>query len=197
MDFTTIVRTIMEKFNKVKKLLATIAEKGVTPLVLTNETDDDIMWLKVVRFSENENSTLGLFYIDDQFMCYTLEDEFREKKVHGKTRIPGGTYEVKLRTEGGFHNRYTQRFPDIHKGMLHITNVPDFEWILIHVGNTDEDTAGCLLVGNTLDNNQVNRGFLGQSVPAYTKIYPIISKALLENKKVSITYYDPDFIETM
>jgi len=143
------------------------------------------MELTVDRYQHNQNETIGRFYIDGVYQCYTLEDEHREVKVKGDTRIPSGRYEVKLRREGGFHMNYTKRFADIHKGMLHITGVPNFDFILIHVGNDEGDTMGCLLVGLTKTGNAI-----GQSVAAYKKIYPPIAKALVEGKKVFITYND-------
>ena len=67
------------------------------------------MKLKVLRFSSQEDSTSGLLFDDSdgkmKFLCYTLEDEYREKKVSGETRVPAGTYKIELRTEGGFHAR--------------------------------------------------------------------------------------------
>ena len=110
-----------------------------------------------------------------------------------ETRIPAGEYEIKFRKEGGFHKRYTERYPDIHRGMLHVTNVPNFKWILIHVGNTDEHTAGCLLLGDTQENNQIKtNGFIGKSSQAYVRVYDHIAKALDMDEKVIITYYDFD-----
>ena len=80
------------------------------------------MELEVIRFSSQKDSTLGLlFNVTDEkreFLCYTLEDEYREEKVMHETRIPAGTYEITLRTVGGFHNKYSERFPKIHKGTL-------------------------------------------------------------------------------
>ena len=119
------------------------------------------------------------------------EDEKRDEKVMGETRIPEGTYEIKLRTVGGFHQKYTKRFGNIHRGMLHITSVPGFDYILIHCGNTDEHTAGCLLVGDSQENNQlIKNGFIGKSTQAYKRIYEMIVKNLIINKKVLITYRD-------
>ena len=74
--------------------------------------------------------------------------------------------------------------------MLHILDVPDFEYILIHIGNTDDDTAGCLLVGDTINNNTVNDGFLGSSTSAYTRLYKKVIKAFDRGEKVFITYED-------
>ena len=65
--------------------------------------------------------------------------------------MPAGTYKIELRKEGGggFHNKYKKKYGSLHKGMLHVTNVPNFEYILIHTGNSDEHTAGCLLLGDS------------------------------------------------
>lgn len=154
------------------------------------------MELTAQRFSGSAKDTLGLFFIDCKFECYTLEDEYRTEKVKGETRIPAGRYKVELRTEGGFHARYLQKFgADFHKGMLHVTNVPNFQYILIHILNTEKETDGCLGVGNTLNNNQVGNGFLGDSTGAYKKMYPVIRDALLAGEEVWITYKDEGQID--
>ncbi len=152
------------------------------------------MEIKVIRFSTSDESTLGLMLIDGSFECYTLEDSFRSEKVPGETRIPTGRYKVRLRKEGTLHNRYSKRFPDIHKGMLHITKVPNFEYILIHCGNDAEDTAGCLLVGDELNNNKVSNGHLKNSTQAYVRVYPKICEAIKNNEEVWIEYSDDLFI---
>ncbi len=155
------------------------------------------MKLKVIRYSSQADSTSGLLFEENElglkFLCYTLEDEHRALKVKGETRIPEGTYEIKLRTEGGFHQRYSKKYPDIHRGMLHVTDVPGFEYILIHTGNTDEHTAGCLIVGDTQSNNSIIKdGFVGQSVNAYKRIYPSIARVLEKGDTVTIQYITID-----
>jgi hypothetical protein len=152
------------------------------------------MKLKVLRFSSQEDSSSGLLFLEQQkleFLCYTLEDEKRDIKVMGETRVPAGTYKLELRTEGGFHNKYKKKYGKFHKGMLHVTNVPNFEFILIHTGNTDEHTAGCLLVGDSQENNLITKnGFVGSSVNAYKRIYPAIAQAIIEGQEVTIEYID-------
>ena len=155
------------------------------------------MKLKVLRFSSQEDSTSGLLFLEGfkglEFLCYTLEDERRALKVKGETRVPEGTYKLVLRSEGGFHQRYKNKYGGFHKGMLHVTNVPNFEYILIHTGNTDEHTAGCLLVGDSQENNIIIKdGFVGKSNNAYKRIYKTISRAILDNKNVTIEYIDVD-----
>lgn len=154
------------------------------------------MKLEVLRYSSQKDSTLGaLFDITDgkkEFLCYTLEDEYREIKIMHETRIPAGTYEITLRNFGGFHKKYSTRFPQFHKGMLWVRDVPGFQYILIHCGNDDDDTSGCLLVGDTQTNNITSDGFVGSSINAYRRIYPAIANAIEAGEKVEITYTDFD-----
>jgi hypothetical protein len=154
------------------------------------------MKLEVIRFSSESDSTSGLlFNVTDkrEFLAYTLEDEYRDEKKYGETRIPAGSYKMDLRKVGGYNAKYDKRFPDIHRGMLHVTGVPNFEYILIHCGNTDEHTAGCLLVGDSQENNQITKnGFIGKSTQAYKRIYPSIAEALECGEDVVITYIDFD-----
>ena len=144
------------------------------------------MELEVLRYNGETDYTDGLFRIDGDFECFTIEDEFQCKKVYGETRIPDGRYKVELRKEGGFHNRYLAKFgADFHKGMLWVRNVPGFEYILIHIGNTDDDTAGCLLLG---ERAEAYKGFIGGSTTAYKKAYKKIVEKLLAGEEVWITY---------
>ena len=151
------------------------------------------MQLEVLRFSSQSDSTNGILFDvtggKRRFLCYTLEDEYRDEKKFGETRIPEGTYKLGLRKVGGYHTKYSKRFSDIHIGMLHVLDVPNFEYILIHCGNTDEHTAGCLLVGDSQENNQITKdGFIGKSTQAYKRIYPDIANAIDCGEEVTITY---------
>ena len=162
------------------------------------------MELEVIRFSSGTDSTNGIllevdkyapaphaegFRCKRKFLAYTLEDEYRNEKKYGETRIPDGTYKLALRKTGGYHQKYSKRFSNIHIGMLHVTNVPGFEYILIHCGNTDEHTAGCLLVGDSQENNQITKdGFIGKSTQAYKRIYPRIAEAIERGEEVTKKY---------
>ena len=154
------------------------------------------MELEVMRWSSGSESTLGGLFIREmnrRFQCFTLEDEYQAVKVYGETRIPAGRYPVKLRTVGKNHKRYLAKYGIAwHKGMLWIQNVPGFKWILIHAGNSNKDTAGCLLVGDTQNENVTSEGFIGGSVNAYKRIYPPIRDALLRGEEVWITYTNLD-----
>jgi len=144
------------------------------------------------RISSGDEATLGtMFEVSNQpaFICYVLEDQFNEPKIKGETRIPPGRYQIKLRTEGGMTVRYGNRF-DFHKGMLWLQDVPDFQFIYIHVGNKDDDSEGCLLVGDGQVSNVIERGQVTSSVVAYTRLYKTIVDALDAEEQVWITVED-------
>ena len=149
------------------------------------------MKLDVIRLQFGSDATNGILLIDGVFECFTLEDQVRDgEKVMSETAIPLGEYEVKFRTVGGYDARYQKKYGTTwHKGMLELQDVPNFKYILIHTGNTDEHTAGCLLVGETQqDLDRGKDGFVGGSGDAYKKMYPKVRDALLNGEKVTIKY---------
>ena len=148
------------------------------------------MKLDVVRTQFGEDATNGMLFVDGVFECFTLEDEIRDVKVKGETAIPYGEYKVEFRTVGGFDTKYQARYGKTwHKGMLWVKSVPGFQFILIHTGNTDSHTAGCLLLGETQqDLDKGKDGFVGGSGDAYKKFYPKCRDALLAGEEVTIKY---------
>ena len=147
------------------------------------------MKLTVVRTQFGTDATNGLLFIDGIFECYTLEDQYQAVKVMHETCIPEGTYDIEFRKTGGFHAKYSERYKNAHYGMLHVQDVPNFTYILIHTGNTDEHTSGCLIVGETQQDLEVSKdGFIGSSTLAYKKMYAKVAGQLLQGKKVTIEY---------
>lgn len=94
------------------------------------------MKLTLVRDQLSAQRTLGVLYDDVGKFCYSLEDTVRDVKIKGQTCIPYGTYAVKLTLS----NRFQVVLPLL-------LDVPGFEGIRIHAGNTEADTEGCILVG--------------------------------------------------
>lgn len=92
--------------------------------------------MNLKRIYKGTEYTIGRLYIDGKYFCDTLEDPVRKVKIKGKTAIPAGTYEV-----------IVNRSPRFKRLLPRLLNVPNFEGVLIHRGNTAEDTAGCILVG--------------------------------------------------
>jgi hypothetical protein len=144
------------------------------------------MMMMMIR---NDESTISTVWIDGKFICFGLEDPFQEEKIYGQTRIPEGEYEINVRTHGGFHNRYLKdpRMKN-HQGMLHIRDVPDFKHILIHVGNSNQDTKGCLLLGSGVSLESMK---ISNSVKAYNKFYKLVIEAALD-EELYINFYDED-----
>ena len=139
--------------------------------------------MKIVlkRIALRDTYTIGKLYIDDKYICDTVEDKVRdinkngvfdngEKKVYGETAIPYGTYEVKWT----YSNRFKKYMPEL-------LNVPNFSGIRIHSGNTAADSLGCIIVG---ENKVV--GKVLNSRATVNKLYPIIEKGCKEGK-VTIT----------
>jgi len=153
------------------------------------------MKLELKRFHDNGDTTMGIFFIDGVAQCFMIEDEERTKKVWGEMRIPNGTFFVSLRAQGGFHHRYKKKYGQ-KDGMLCIHNFAnwkikkddiEFQYVLIHIGNSDEDTAGCLLPNTSVSfGNMRGTG----STLAYKKIYPKIHEALMKGEKVTIEITD-------
>ena len=144
------------------------------------------MKIEVLRYNSDEDHTNSVILVNGKYQCDGLEDEYRRTKVKHETRIPDGEYQITFRNVGGFHQRYLDRYgSEWHKGMLWVRNVPNFEYILIHAGNHDDHTSGCLLVGSA---NKNDANFIGQSRDAYEKLYPKVRNALLNNETVKIIY---------
>lgn len=148
------------------------------------------MLLHLLRISSTNESTIGALYMDGAFQCYTCEDPWKANKEAGTTRIHPGLYEVKLRKEGGMTKRYMDKFPEMHEGMLHLQDTPEFKWVYIHLGNTPEHSQGCILVGDLAKNNVTDGGFVGNSNNAYRRLYPEVAGAILGNEQVQIRISD-------
>lgn len=127
------------------------------------------MRLEVIRHAFKPTYTIGKLYIDGKYFCDTLEDVVRKgPKVMHETAIPAGTYEVILNMS-----------PRFKKVLPRLLNVPGFDGILIHAGNTSKDTSGCILVGQ---NKEVGKVINSQATMA--KLLPILQA---HKGKITIT----------
>ena len=141
------------------------------------------MLIRLQRLNDDGNSTIGAMFVNDKFQCFTLEDTFNEPKVYGKTRIPEGSYAIELRKEGGMVKKYDEKYSG-HDGMLWLRNVDNFEYVYIHVGNDDDDTDGCILVGRNC--NTQNGQSINGSVLAYKDLYPLVKEQIDAGYPVNI-----------
>lgn len=144
------------------------------------------MDLTVTRHTLTDRATLGDLALNGAYFCRTLEDVVRqdpdpttpanEAKVYGATAIPAGTYTVVMRFS-----------PHFGRVMPRLLNVPGFEGILIHSGNTDADTLGCILVGERFDGDTIARG---TSRIAYGRLYDAMVAAVQAGEPITITIRD-------
>jgi hypothetical protein len=125
------------------------------------------MKITVKRLHRTERSTIGELFIDGKFECYTLEDVERKVKIPSETAIPKGTYIVGITLS----NRFKRLLPIL-------INVPNFEGVRIHSGNTNHNTEGCILVGTTR-----SKDFIGSSRLAFDKLF----KKMQSAKSITLT----------
>ena len=121
------------------------------------------MKLKLERIYKAQTYTIGKLSIDDKRFCDTLEDVVREDgvKIYGQTAIPEGKYKVIINQS----NRFKCLMPLL-------VNVPMFDGIRIHSGNTSEDTHGCILVGKN-----TAKGMVTESKKTFNDLMTILQSA--------------------
>lgn len=149
------------------------------------------MKLTLKRIALRDTYTIGHLYIDGQRFCDTIEDTVRdinrngvfdngERKVPGKTAIPYGTYRITLAVQSPKYSK--RKLYDFCKGYLpRLLDVPHFDGILIHIGNTAEDSAGCILVGQ---NRQV--GKVLNSTATFKRLYAVLKQAADRDEPIEI-----------
>lgn len=151
------------------------------------------MKILVKRVAKKEKYTIGKLFVDDVYICDTIEDKDRgfkqdtpiskikSEKVYGQTAIPTGLYNVTLDV---ISNKFSQKpyFKALCDGKLpRLVNVPGFDGVLIHTGNDENDSYGCIIVGY----NKVV-GKVIDSKKAFEKLYPILKKASAKGEKITI-----------
>lgn len=150
--------------------------------------------VQLKRRYKKSNYTIGDLYINGKWVCNTLEDTDRgltssmsagaiqKKKVYAQTAIPTGTYQMTLNVVSPkFSSK--EFYKTTCAGRLpRLLNVPGFSGILIHVGNTAADSAGCILVGY----NRV-KGKVVDSKTAYTQVYSLLEKEVKKGKNLVIS----------
>ena len=141
------------------------------------------MELLLQRIARRDTYTIGRLYVDGVRFCDTIEDTDRglrqdlplsvnqAKKRRGITAIPVGRYRVTLDVKSPKYSKKKQY--DFCKGFVpRLINVPAFEGILIHIGNTAADSEGCILVGR---NTKV--GMVLESTKTFKALYEVLRKA--------------------
>lgn len=136
------------------------------------------MELLLARRGYSKEATEGDLFMDEAFFCYTLEDAVREgPKVPGHTAIPAGRYRVVVTLS-----------PRFRCWMPLLKDVPGFEGVRIHWGNSADDTEGCILVGDTPTSSRDN--WIGHSRVAYDRLVEQIQEAQSHSEEVWITVHN-------
>lgn len=151
------------------------------------------MELTLKRTALRDTYTIGKLYVNGTYFCDTCEDKVRdlnkdgdlndqgEGKVFAQTAIPYGKYEVTLKVKSPKFSQRTS-YNWCNGYLPRLINVPHFEGILIHAGNTAVDSAGCILVGK---NDVV--GKVVNSMNTLKKLYPILQKAESSGEEIWLT----------
>lgn len=144
------------------------------------------MQLYLKRKTLGSFSTVGELWLNGGIECFTVEDVVRkdpdpttpqnEGKVMHRTAIPAGTYEVIVNKSPKFKKRYPR-----------LLNVPGFTGILIHSGNTSEDTSGCIIVGEQIFGGAIVGG---TSTSAFKRLLAKLEAAQAKGDKIHITITD-------
>lgn len=130
------------------------------------------MKLLLKRIAKKPTYTIGKLYLDGEYFADTLEDRDRgltqdmdledilRIKVYGETAIPTGTYRIDMNTISPKFKDRSWAKP--YKGKIpRLLDVPGFDGVLLHPGNSANDSLGCILVGN---NTQVGKVLNSQAV---------------------------------
>lgn len=151
------------------------------------------MELLLKRIALKDTYTIGKLYVNGTYFCDTIEDKVRdlnkdgdlndvgEGKIPSLTAIPYGKYEITLKVQSPKYSLRTNY--KWCKGYLpRLINVPHFEGILIHAGNTAKDSAGCIIVGE----NKV-KGQVINSMSTLKRLYgSVLKEASDRNEKIWI-----------
>ena len=153
--------------------------------------------IRLLRYFDDGETTVGMLLINNRFYCYTLEDTYHEIKVAGETRIAAGTYSIKFRTElSPFTLTMRERYPEWFTYHLELLNVPGFKHIYIHNGGDNTDTKGCILVSDSITVNNENT-FFSNSRETFRRLYLFVSEQLNNNVPVRIIIDDEKWMNNL
>lgn len=137
-----------------------------------------------IRFTQTKTSTASRLFVDGQQVCYLLEDGHNDPVIKGITRIPAGSWQIRFRREGKFYGIYTKRFGSGKEHPMIEIVLPGWKYVMIHCGNTVEDTLGCPLTGDEIgkhaDPVDGQQFYIpaGKSTQAYLRMHAAITPLL-------------------
>lgn len=151
------------------------------------------MELRLKRIARKANYTIGKLYIDNKYVCDTMEDtdrnlfqdmpieQLKRQKIAGITAIPTGTYQITMKVQSP---RFSKKKQYLFCGgyLPRLLNVPGYEGVLIHIGNYPSDTEGCILVGENK-----KKGMVINSTVIFKALYTILKAASDKGDTIKIT----------
>ena len=133
------------------------------------------------------NACLGDLYVDGTFFSHTLEDLPREEKLEDETCIPCGEYELGFREVLTPMTKKYRKTRDWFSWHLEIKDIPNYQYVYIHVGNTADNSSGCVLLGQW---KHKEKPFIYNSRVCFKKFYLMVSDHLKQGGKVVYTVND-------
>ena len=153
------------------------------------------MEINVTRIVSDSDTTIGVMTLNNKFVGFTCEDEFRLDKLPKETRIPAGTYKLELRIGSPMAEKYKRRYGSWHTGMIWVKDVPNFSFIYLHTGNTDDHTEGCILVGYGAAAKPGDQMTISQSRAAYAQLANQLIPAIEAGESCTIQITDEDMTD--
>jgi len=148
------------------------------------------------RWSSDLEQTFGILRDTGKlFKCHVLEDEFREVKVSGETRIPAERYELRIQEAltpltikhiEAYNKGYETPWFERH---IEITGIKNFAGVYYHAGNDQLHTDGCPLLGNILDVTK-SKNPLTDSTAAVKRFYDLVYPKLKGGERCFVTIKD-------
>lgn len=143
-----------------------------------------------VRHYRGANYTISRIYVNESYFCDAIEDtdrglsdfmtddEITSRKVYARTAIPYGSYEVTIDVVSP---KMSQKaiYKPIRGKLPRLLNVKGFDGILVHIGNTERSSAGCIIVGK----NDV-KGAVSDSTKTFFALYAMMQKARAKGEKI-------------
>ncbi len=153
------------------------------------------------RLNDNRKSTIGALFKKVTggmeklvLQAFTLEDEYRDEKVMSETRIPAGFYKLGIqKNDTPMTLKYRTKY-QWFKSHIQVLNVKGFEGIYLHIGNTDADSSGCILFGDSVDNNTVADGTVNSSTVSFKRFYENVYEELEGGAVVTLEIRDESFL---
>ena len=154
------------------------------------------MNILVKRFDFGKEYTMGMLYIDGKYICDTLEDtdrnltsdmtesEILKVKQKHNTAIPYGTYKIDMNTVSSKYSNFAKYgWAKLILGKVpRLLDVKGYTGVLIHPGNTHQDTSGCILVGKT-----ISKGSISRSQATFKSLYDLMIAAHKRGEEISLT----------